>query len=91
MSEKKEDVIQDISAKTEKAVKALYASKEIAPPISGLSVSKDGTLKAVLNTDKANTEKSMKVLKNLMANGAKEFEERTGRPMTYSEMRAMYG
>jgi len=28
---------------------------------------------------------------SLMANGAKEFQEKTGRPMTYSEMREMYG
>jgi hypothetical protein len=26
-----------------------------------------------------------------MQNGAKEFEERVGRPMTYSEMREMWG
>jgi len=26
-----------------------------------------------------------------MQSGAKEFEERVGRPMTYSEMRAMWG
>jgi hypothetical protein len=31
------------------------------------------------------------ILLNPMQAGAKEFEERVGRPMTYSEMRAMWG
>jgi hypothetical protein len=30
-------------------------------------------------------------LVSIMSSGAKEFEEKTGRKMTYSEMRAMYG
>jgi hypothetical protein len=30
-------------------------------------------------------------LTNIMKSGAQEFEEKTGRPMTYSEMRAMFG
>jgi len=28
---------------------------------------------------------------SIMSSGAKEFKEKTGRPMTYGEMRAMYG
>jgi len=28
---------------------------------------------------------------NIIKEGAKEFEQKTGRPMTYSEMRDMYG
>lgn len=30
-------------------------------------------------------------LVSIMSQGANEFQEKTGRPMTYSEMRAMYG
>jgi hypothetical protein len=30
-------------------------------------------------------------LVSIMSSGAQEFKEKTGRPMTYSEMRAMYG
>jgi hypothetical protein len=30
-------------------------------------------------------------LLSIISSGGKEFEEKTGRPMTYSEMRAMYG
>jgi hypothetical protein len=32
-----------------------------------------------------------KVLKNIMNEGADEFKEKTGRNMTYSEMRQMFG
>lgn len=28
---------------------------------------------------------------DIIAEGAKEFKEKTGRPMTYSDMRALYG
>uniref|UniRef100_A0A6C0I4W9 Uncharacterized protein n=1 Tax=viral metagenome TaxID=1070528 RepID=A0A6C0I4W9_9ZZZZ len=38
-------------------------------------------------TEKGNPEK----LINIMSEGAKEFKEKTGRNMTYSEMREMYG
>lgn len=31
------------------------------------------------------------ILMGFMSNGAKEFEKRTGRPMTYGEMRAAWG
>ena len=31
------------------------------------------------------------ILKSIMQNGADKFEKEVGRPMTYSEMRAMYG
>ena len=30
-------------------------------------------------------------INNIMSDGAKEFEEKVGRPMTYSEMRSMFG
>jgi len=32
-----------------------------------------------------------KNIKNILADGAKQFEEQTGRKMTYGEMRDMYG
>ena len=34
---------------------------------------------------------SQEVLLNIMKEGADEFTQKTGRPMTYSEMREMYG
>jgi hypothetical protein len=34
---------------------------------------------------------SITVLKSIMEQGANEFKQKTGRPMTYSEMREMFG
>jgi hypothetical protein len=36
-------------------------------------------------------DKTIKNLSNIMNDGAKEFENRVGRPMTYAEMRSMWG
>lgn len=33
----------------------------------------------------------IELLQNIMQNGANEFKQKTGRNMTYSEMREMYG
>ena len=39
----------------------------------------------------SSTSKDSSYLLVTMQNGAKEFEQRVGRPMTYSEMREMWG
>jgi hypothetical protein len=36
-------------------------------------------------------DKTIKNLSNIMNDGAKEFENRVGRPITYAEMRSMWG
>ena len=36
-------------------------------------------------------ERSTSLLQGIMRQGANEFEKKIGRPMTYSEMREMYG
>ncbi len=36
-------------------------------------------------------ENACESLKNIMSSGEKEFKEKTGRQMTYSEMRQLYG
>ena len=38
-----------------------------------------------------NAENQIDILKNIMAEGAKKFEAAAGRPMSYLEMRQMYG
>lgn len=38
-----------------------------------------------------NNANKIESLKNIMADGAKEFEQKAGRPMTYGEMRMMFG
>ena len=41
--------------------------------------------------DKTKIQENQDVLINIMQQGANEFKAKTGRPMTYSEMREMYG
>ena len=41
--------------------------------------------------DSAKVEEAGQTLIRFMTDGSKEFEERTGRPMTYAEMRAAWG
>ncbi len=38
-----------------------------------------------------NVDDSMKSIQNILQNGFNEFEKETGRKMTYSEMRDLYG
>ncbi len=83
-------IIQNISSQTEKTVKEMYANGKLVTPITGIAVVKN-ELKPIVNDDRANVLKSMQVLKDIMENGSKEFEQKAGRPMTYSEMRAMFG
>lgn len=43
------------------------------------------------NKDKEAIEKISASLMSIITDGAKEFEKKTGRPMTYAEMRYAYG
>ena len=43
------------------------------------------------NIDAKEIEKTENILQNIMKQGSEEFEQKTGRQMTYGEMRAMYG
>ena len=43
------------------------------------------------NKDKSPEKDICNLLQNIMSEGSKEFKEKTGREMTYSEMRQMYG
>ncbi len=52
-----------------------------------------GQLVTPLTSDATQTElqKSQDILVSIMQNGADEFQQKVGRPMTYSEMRQMFG
>jgi len=49
------------------------------------------TGKIIISSDKEKIQESSNFIENIMQQGADEFKEKTGRPMTYSEMREMYG
>lgn len=95
-------VIQDISHKTEEQVKAMRETGKLYEPKLELLINSKVTRTAgkVINNgnftgsqsnNRAAAEKGMEFMMNFMNQGAKEFEERTGRPMTYAEMRSMFG
>lgn len=80
--EEKTIIMKSIETKTEERVKFATISGEIVNPINLLLG------KPVTNQ---NVESSIVILQNIMQSGANEFENKVGRPMTYSEMREMYG
>jgi hypothetical protein len=78
-----EETMKQIELKAETTVIQGYNTGDIQLPI----VSDDNTLKVQVN----NPDKQMDFLQNIMAEGAKKFEAAAGRPMSYSEMRRMFG
>lgn len=71
---------KDLEKQGEAAVYALYQAK-------GVNGSSIGSVLGAMNTG-AITEQS---LTNIMQKGIDEFKEKTGRAMTYGEMRELYG
>jgi hypothetical protein len=98
-------VIENISYRTEKRVKAMRESGQLYEPkldilIDGKVARTAGKVDVVIDkakltssasNDSEAAKKGADAMMNLMNQGAKEFEERTGRPMTYADMRAMFG
>lgn len=82
VSEKeKQKIMREIEAKTEKIVITGIKTGQLVNPINAITQ----------GMSKEQAERSSDLLIGIMGSGAKEFEEKVGRPMTYSEMRAMYG
>jgi hypothetical protein len=75
-----EETMRQIELETEAKVIQGYKNGDIQlmPIISG-------------NVEPNDVNKQMNFLKNIMEEGAKKFEAAAGRPMSYSEMRQMYG
>ena len=76
-------IMKDIETKTEKIVKSVILSEEIINPINQETQQKPKT--------QQNLDDAINILQNIMRSGGDEFKEKVGRPMTYSEMREMFG
>jgi|LauGreSBDMM110SN_4_FD.fasta_scaffold94394_2 hypothetical protein len=74
---KKRETMKEIELKTEKKLVLSLESGEMTNPI--------------VEKDSSKVQHNMDILQSLLSDGAKEFKEKTGRNMTYSEMREMYG
>jgi hypothetical protein len=79
---KRKKVMKDIENKTERMVILAYQTGNLVNPID--IINKNNIPKEKIND-------SENLLQNMMKAGANEFKEKTGRQMTYSEMREMYG
>ena len=81
--QEKQKIMKEIEKKTEKIIKHAIETNRIVNPIDILTNKK--------NINPKQIEKTESILQNIMKNGSEEFEQKTGRQMTYGEMRAMYG
>ena len=78
-----QETMMQIELETEAKVIEGYKTGKIQLP----TLSADGkTLEPTKNS-----EYQIDILKNIMAEGVKKFEAAAGRPISYSEMRQMYG
>lgn len=84
MSDKNlQETMKEIELDAESKVIKGYKTGQIQLP----TISQDGkTTEPIKNSDH-----QIDLLKNIMVEGAKKFESATGRHMTYSEMREMFG
>lgn len=76
-----EKIMRKIESETEKIILTGYKTGKIVNPINAING---------LAT-KTQIEQSQETLMSIMKKGADDFESKVGRPMTYSEMRALYG
>jgi len=78
-----EQVKREIEEKTEKIVGLAYKTGRLVNPLDLVNKKDD--------VSKTKIDDSEKLLINIMGSGAKEFNEKVGRQMTYGEMREMWG
>lgn len=74
---KKKSIMKEIELKTEKKIMNGIETGAITNPI--------------IEKNNVKQQNNQDVLQSLLSDGAKEFKEKMGRNMTYSEMREMYG
>jgi hypothetical protein len=74
-------IMKEIEYKTGKIVETALVTGKLVNPVDMING----------KADKKQIPNSTSILVNIMQKGADEFEQKMGRPMTYSEMREMYG
>jgi hypothetical protein len=83
MSQNKEEFMKKQESKGEEAVKALLKKKGVVTNNDPLGMNTISAIKTGAITEKD--------VSSILQQGFDEFEKETGRKMTYSEMREMYG
>ena len=91
----KERIMKSIEKKTEKILRLAIETKQILHPIDMIIKKEKLSNQTTDSTDtiyiEKEFEKTENLLKNIMKSGEIEFQEKTGRQMSYGEMRAMFG
>jgi hypothetical protein len=77
-------VKREIEKKTEKMIDLAYKTGQLVNPFDLINKNND------VNQTQKNID-SEKILVGMLGSGAKEFNEKVGRHMTYGEMREMWG
>jgi hypothetical protein len=78
----KTKIMKDIEKRTQEMVILATKSGKIENPINIISG---------IPSEPQKIRSSINILQDIMKSGAEDFEKKTGRQMTYSEMREMYG
>lgn len=81
-NQEREKIMGEIESKTEKKVLECIKTKQLINPRE---------LIGSINQNKKDVQKSQDIIMDIMKEGENEFKKKMGRPMTYSEMRAMFG
>ena len=81
--QEKQKIMKEIEKKTEKILNLAIQTNQIVNPINLIANKK--------NIDAKEIDKTIDLLQNIMKKGSEEFKQKTGRQMTYGEMREMYG
>ena len=81
------NIMNDIEKKTQNIIVTGIQTGKMLNPINVISTNNDNDN----NNNKEQLNSSLELLSGIMQSGADEFEKKVGRPMTYCEMRQMYG
>lgn len=83
------NIMNDIEKKTQNIIVTGIQTGKMLNPINVISTNNDNNNNNDTNKEQLNS--SLELLSGIMQSGADEFEKKVGRPMTYCEMREMFG
>lgn len=87
-----EQIMNELSTKyNEQAVNIINTATQIQINRDQANQTQTKTVGPIVILDKDIASSTSNFIQSTLATGAKEFEAKAGRPMTYSEMRAMWG
>ena len=87
-----QEVLDELDQKGFESLQKVLIENPVGTDILAKTIMNSNTTSSTdENKDKEAIEKISASLMSIITDGAKEFEKKTGRPMTYAEMRYAYG